>query len=107
MKYLIPRSAARDLDGPDGGAWVRRGQRTTPATQAAHPGQRWPTRDLSRCYWQAVVAKQSNTTVPGKEYLLDWRCQVSCPCRSLAARSRALVLTCVLAPSRAAGGLID
>ena len=68
MKYLIPRSAARDLDGPDGGAWVRRGQRTTPATQAAHPGQRWPTRDLSvllaGCGCKAVQYHGSRQGIP-------------------------------------------
>ena len=68
MKYLIPRSAARDLDGPDCGAWVRRGQRTTPATQAAHPGQRWPTRDLSvllaGCGCKAVQYHGSRQGIP-------------------------------------------
>lgn len=59
---------SRDLDGPDGGAWVRRGQRTTPAIRAAHPGQRWPTRDpsvlLAGCGWKAVQYHGSREAIP-------------------------------------------
>ena len=42
-----PHDELRSADGPDGSAQVRRDHRSTPTTQAAQPGQRWPNGNLT------------------------------------------------------------
>ena len=96
------------MDGPDGRTRVRRDWRSTLATlKLAQPGQRWHNVATSQCSWQAVVCKACNTAVSGKEYLMDWSYQESCPCRPLSARSLALVLTFMLAPFCNVGELCE
>ena len=74
---------------------------STPATQAAHPRQRWAKRDLCDCVLLLASSHEAVTLsallilqfpLPGKEYLMNCSCQESCPCRPLAAQSLALVI---------------
>ena len=51
-------------------AGLRRDHRTTPATQAAHPGQRWAKRDLCVFLPGYNSLSPAITIVPGKEYLM-------------------------------------
>ena len=85
---------ARALDDSGEGTWVSRDHRTTPATQAAHPGQRWAKRDLCVLLpgCDSQPCSYCSSRDPGKEYLMNCSCQESCPCRPLAAQSLALVI---------------